>query len=97
MITAMEILVDKSGYPTEAIARNSHDYRPLGLGYANLGALLMSLALPYDSEGGRDFCGAVTALLLGLIGGVVGGWMASGEPMNFSHYRTRKAIYHQPL
>ena len=43
MITAMEILVDNSGYPTEAIARNSHDYRPLGLGYANLGALLMSL------------------------------------------------------
>jgi ABC-type Fe3+ transport system permease subunit len=41
--------------------------------------------------------GAVTALLLGLIGGVIGGWMASGEPMNFSHHRTRKAIYHQPL
>jgi hypothetical protein len=41
--------------------------------------------------------GAVTALLLGLIGAVIGGWMASGEPMNFSHYRTRKAIYHQPV
>ena len=64
-ITAQEILVDNAGYPTERIARNSHDYRPLGLGYANLGALLMSLALPYDSDGGRDFCGAITALMTG--------------------------------
>jgi ribonucleoside-diphosphate reductase alpha chain len=64
-ITAQEILVDNASYPTEKIARNSHDYRPLGLGYANLGALLMSLALPYDSDGGRDFCGAVTSLMTG--------------------------------
>ena len=64
-ITAQEILVDNASYPTEKIARNSHDYRPLGIGYANLGALLMSLALPYDSEGGRDFCGAITALMTG--------------------------------
>ena len=64
-ITAQEILVDSASYPTERIARNSHDFRPLGLGYANLGALLMSLALPYDSEGGRDLCGAVTALMCG--------------------------------
>ena len=64
-ITAQEILVDNASYPTERIARNSHDYRPLGLGYANLGALLMSLALPYDSDGGRDFCGAITALMTG--------------------------------
>jgi ribonucleoside-diphosphate reductase alpha chain len=64
-ITAQEILVDNASYPTERISRNSHDYRPLGLGYANLGALLMSLALPYDSEGGRDFCGAITALMTG--------------------------------
>jgi ribonucleoside-diphosphate reductase alpha chain len=64
-ITAQEILVDNASYPTERIARNSHDYRPLGIGYANLGALLMSLALPYDSDGGRDFCGAVTALMTG--------------------------------
>ena len=64
-ITAQEILVDNASYPTERIARNSHEYRPLGIGYANLGALLMSLALPYDSEGGRDFCGAVTALMTG--------------------------------
>ena len=64
-ITAQEIVVDNAGYPTERIARNSHDFRPLGLGYANLGALLMSLALPYDSDSGRDMCGAITALMCG--------------------------------
>jgi ribonucleoside-diphosphate reductase alpha chain len=65
MITAMEILVDNSGYPTEAIARNSHDYRPLGLGYANLGALLMSFGLPYDSETGRDLAASLAAIMTG--------------------------------
>jgi ribonucleoside-diphosphate reductase alpha chain len=65
VITAMEILVDSSGYPTEAIARNSHDYRPLGLGYANLGALLMACGLPYDSDAGRDFAGCLTAIMCG--------------------------------
>src|SRR5579863_2081245 len=65
LITAMEILVDNSGYPTEAIARNSHDYRPLGLGYANLGALLMSMGLPYDSAAGRDLAGSMTAIMCG--------------------------------
>ena len=65
MITAMEILVDNSGYPTEAIARNSHDYRPLGLGYANLGALLMAFGLPYDSAAGRDLAGSLTAIMCG--------------------------------
>jgi ribonucleoside-diphosphate reductase alpha chain len=55
MITAQDILVDNAGYPTESIARNSHDYRPLGLGYANLGALLMASGLPYDSDAGRDY------------------------------------------
>ena len=64
-ITAQEILVDNASYPTEKIRINSHDYRPLGIGYANLGALLMSLALPYDSDAGRDFCGAITALMTG--------------------------------
>ncbi len=63
--TAMEIIVDSAGYPTEMIAKNSHDYRPLGLGYANLGALLMSFGLPYDSDAGRDFAGALTAILCG--------------------------------
>ncbi len=65
MITAMEILVDNSGYPTESIARNSHDYRPLGLGYANLGALLMAFGLPYDSTAGRDLAAALTAIMTG--------------------------------
>ncbi|HUA98747.1 MAG TPA: vitamin B12-dependent ribonucleotide reductase [Terracidiphilus sp.] len=65
MITAMEILVDNSGYPTEAISRNSHDYRPLGLGYANLGALLMAFGLPYDSAAGRDLAGCLTAIMCG--------------------------------
>src|SRR5580700_10133069 len=65
MITAMDILVDNSGYPTEAIVRNSHDYRPLGLGYANLGALLMAFGLPYDSDAGRDFAAALTAIMCG--------------------------------
>jgi ribonucleoside-diphosphate reductase alpha chain len=65
MITAMEILVDNSGYPTESIARNSHDYRPLGLGYANLGALLMAFGLPYDSVAGRDVAAAMTAIMTG--------------------------------
>ena len=65
MITAMEILVDNSGYPTEAISRNSHDYRPLGLGYANLGALLMAFGLPYDSAAGRDLAASMTAIMCG--------------------------------
>ena len=65
MITAQEILVDNSGYPTEAISRNSHDYRPLGLGFANLGALLMAAGLPYDSEAGRDYAACVTAIMCG--------------------------------
>jgi ribonucleoside-diphosphate reductase alpha chain len=64
-ITAQEILVDFASYPTPKIAENSHNFRPLGLGYANLGALLMSMALPYDSDEGRDVAGAVTALMCG--------------------------------
>jgi ribonucleoside-diphosphate reductase alpha chain len=65
MITAQEILVDNSSYPTPAITKNSHDYRPLGLGYANLGALLMSRGLPYDSVAGRDYAAAITAVMHG--------------------------------
>ncbi|HUK32158.1 MAG TPA: vitamin B12-dependent ribonucleotide reductase [Candidatus Acidoferrum sp.] len=64
-ITAQEILVDNASYPTPKITENSHNFRPLGLGYANLGALLMSMALPYDSDAGRDVCGAITALMTG--------------------------------
>ena len=57
MILAQEIIVDNASYPTEKIGQNSHDFRPLGLGFANLGALLMSMGVPYDSDQGRDFCG----------------------------------------
>jgi ribonucleoside-diphosphate reductase alpha chain len=64
-ITAMEIWVDEASYPTPAIEKNSHAYRPLGLGYANLGALLMSRGLPYDSEEARSYAAAVTALMCG--------------------------------
>ncbi len=62
---AQEILVDNASYPTEKIAKNSHDFRPLGLGYANLGALLMSLGIPYDSDQGRDYAAAITAIMCG--------------------------------
>ncbi|MGO9126914.1 MAG: vitamin B12-dependent ribonucleotide reductase, partial [Terriglobales bacterium] len=65
LITAQEIIVDNAGYPTEMIGRNSHDYRPLGLGYANLGALLMAAGLPYDSDAGRDYAACVTAIMCG--------------------------------
>jgi ribonucleoside-diphosphate reductase alpha chain len=64
-ITAMEISVDNSSYPTPAITQNSHDYRPLGLGYANLGALLMSRGLAYDSDEGRSMAAAITSLMCG--------------------------------
>lgn len=64
-IIAMELVVDGGSYPTAKIAKNSHDYRPLGLGYANLGALLMSLGLPYDSDSGRAVAGAITAIMTG--------------------------------
>jgi ribonucleoside-diphosphate reductase alpha chain len=65
LITAQEIIVDNASYPTPAIGDNSHAYRPLGLGYANLGALLMSRGLPYDSDAGRDYAAALTALMTG--------------------------------
>src|SRR4030095_15479021 len=91
LITAQEILVDNASYPTPAIAKNSHAYRPLGLGYANLGALLMSRGLPYDSDGGRDYAGALTAIMTGEAyaqssriardqGGPFAGYEANREP-----------------
>src|SRR5260370_31463186 len=64
-LTAQEILVDNASYPTPKIAENSHTFRPLGLGYANLGALLMSMAVPYDSDEGRDTAGAITSPVCG--------------------------------
>ncbi|MBV9302931.1 MAG: vitamin B12-dependent ribonucleotide reductase [Acidobacteriaceae bacterium] len=65
VILAQEIIVDNASYPTQKIAKNSHDFRPLGLGYANLGALLMSLGIPYDSERGRGFAASLTAIMCG--------------------------------
>ena len=92
MILAQEILVDNASYPTPAIEKNSHAYRPLGLGYANLGALLMSRGLPYDSDAGRDYAAAITALMHGAAyaessrvardhGGPFAGYDTNKEPM----------------
>ncbi len=91
-ITAMEIIVPNSSYPTRPIEKNSHDYRPLGLGYANLGALLMSRGLPYDSDAGRDYAAAITAVMTGEAyaqsarvardhGGPFAGYEKNREPM----------------
>src|SRR5277367_3469441 len=65
VLMAMEIIVGFSKYPTDRITENSHAYRPLGLGYANLGALLMASGLPYDSEQGRNYAAAITSLMCG--------------------------------
>jgi ribonucleoside-diphosphate reductase alpha chain len=64
-LTAQEIEIDNASYPTQKIVHNSHDYRPLGLGYANLGALLMARGLAYDSDEGRAYASAITALMSG--------------------------------
>jgi ribonucleoside-diphosphate reductase alpha chain len=91
LITAQEIIVPNSSYPTKAIEKNSHEYRPLGLGYANLGALLMSRGLPYDSEEGRAYAAAITAVMTGEAyaqsarvardhGGPFGGFEKNREP-----------------
>ncbi|SVE28652.1 uncharacterized protein METZ01_LOCUS481506, partial [marine metagenome] len=64
-ITAQEILVDNASYPTQAIAENSHIFRTLGLGFANLGSLVMSYGLPYDSNEGRALAGAITSIMTG--------------------------------
>ena len=65
MISAQEFIIDNASYPTDKIAANSHEYRPLGMGYANLGALLMYNGLAYDSDEGRDFAAAITAVMTG--------------------------------
>ncbi len=67
-ITAQEIIVGLCGYPTKKIAENSHKSRPLGLGYANIGALLMSMGLPYDSDEGRGIAASITAIMQGAAG-----------------------------
>jgi ribonucleoside-diphosphate reductase alpha chain len=91
MILAQDILVDNSSYPTGEIAANAHAFRELGLGYANLGALLMSLGLPYDSDAGRGYAAAVTALMSGegylqsariaAATGAFAGFQANRQPM----------------
>ena len=88
---AQEILVDHASYPTPRIAANSHKYRPIGLGYSNLGSLIMAAGVPYDSDEARGLCGAVTALLHGAacrtsaeLAAAVGpfeGYEANREPM----------------
>ncbi len=88
---AQEILVDHASYPTEPIARNSHMFRPLGLGYSNLGSVIMTAGLPYDSAAARGVCGSLTALLHGEanrtsaeLAGVVGpfdGYAQNEKPM----------------
>jgi ribonucleoside-diphosphate reductase alpha chain len=91
LITAQEIIVPNSSYPTKAIEKNSHEFRPLGLGYANLGALLMSRGLPYDSDEVRAYAAAITAVMTGEAyaqsakvardhGGPFGGFEANREP-----------------
>jgi len=65
MILAQDIVIDNSSYPTEKITKNAKDFRELGLGYANLGSLLMNMGLPYDSEKGRSVAGQVTSLMCG--------------------------------
>jgi ribonucleoside-diphosphate reductase alpha chain len=90
-ITAQEILVDNSSYPTPRIEKNAKAFRELGLGYANLGALLMSLGIPYDSEEGRNYAAALTSIMTGYayaqsanVAGRVGpfaGYEVNKEPM----------------
>ncbi len=90
-ITAQEIIVGNASYPTKSIEKNSHAFRPLGIGYANLGALLMSLGVPYDSDEGRAYAGTITAMMTGegykqsaLIAKTIGtfdGYQPNREPM----------------
>ena len=103
MLTAQEIIVPNSSYPTKAIERNSHEYRPLGLGYANLGALLMSRGLPYDSDEGRAYAAAITAVMTGEAyaqsariardhGGPFAGYEKNREPMLRVMNKHREAV-----
>ncbi|HLL02726.1 MAG TPA: vitamin B12-dependent ribonucleotide reductase [Myxococcaceae bacterium] len=103
VLLAMEIIVGFSKYPTERITQNSHEYRPLGLGYANLGALLMATGLPYDSEQGRNYAAAITSLMCGQAYatsariaermGTFGGYAKNAEPMLGVIRKHRKVAY----
>ena len=88
-VIAQEILVDNGSYPTEKIAMNSHQFRALGLGYANLGSLLMSLGLPYDSNEGRALAGAITAIMSGTAYGVSA--ELAGQAGPFDRYAENEA------
>ncbi len=102
-LLGMEIIVGSSRYPTEKITKNSHDYRPLGLGFANLGALLMASGLPYDSEAGRNYAAAITSQMCGEAYaqsariaermGPFAGYAKNEEPMLGVIRKHRKAAY----
>ncbi|MBX5481287.1 MAG: vitamin B12-dependent ribonucleotide reductase [Myxococcaceae bacterium] len=104
VLLAQEIIVDFSKYPTQKIAENSYAYRPLGLGYANLGALLMASGLAYDSDAGRNYAAAITALMHGQANlqssriaekmGPFAGYAKNAEAMLGVMRRHRKAAYH---
>lgn len=106
MITAQEIIVGFSSYPTPAIEQNSFDYRPLGLGYANLGSLLMAMGLPYDSDRGRAIAAAITSVMSGSayeqsakIAAKIGafrGYAKNAEPMMRVIRKHRDASYQIP-
>ncbi|MFW2388471.1 MAG: vitamin B12-dependent ribonucleotide reductase, partial [Polyangiales bacterium] len=103
LITAMDIAVDFASYPTQEIAKNSHNFRPLGLGYANLGTLLMQLGIPYDSDEGRTICAALTSILCGhayatsseiaASKGPFGGFQRNRQPMLRVMGKHREAAY----
>jgi ribonucleoside-diphosphate reductase alpha chain len=107
LLLAMEIIVGNSKYPTPRITQNSHDYRPLGLGYANLGALLMASGLPYDSDEGRHYAAAITSLMCGEAYaqsakmaekmGPFSGYAKNAEPMLGVIRKHRKAAYQIPV
>ncbi len=102
-LLGQEIIVGFSKYPTPRITQNSHDYRPLGLGFANLGALLMATGLPYDSDEGRNYAGAVTSLMGGQAYltsskiaermGTFTGYIGNEQPMLSVIRKHRKAAY----
>ena len=106
VLLAMEIIVGFSRYPTQKITENSHAYRPLGLGYANLGALLMASGLPYDSDAGRHYAAAITSLMCGEAYlqsarmaermGPFAGYAKNAEPMLRVIRKHRKAAHQIP-
>jgi len=106
VLLAQEIIVGFSRYPTQRITENSHAYRPLGLGYANLGALLMASGLPYDSDAGRNYAAAITSLMCGEAYvqsakmaeriGAFAGYAKNAEPMLRVIRKHRKAAHQIP-